>query len=91
MSKSNVFGWLRKGWTNLVDPEREARLSGFVGQVHKLLSAERERFDFQSSADGLGIPSEERDDVVRRLFEKCVDKAWSDAELTEKEIRKAKP
>src|SRR5262249_10227750 len=90
MSKSNVFGWLKQGWSQFLDPAREERVNGFVQHVHRALSKQRQDFDFHRTAAELGILSDDLPVVVRRLFAKCIEKAWDDQELTDKENKSLK-
>ncbi len=90
MKKPNVFSLLKKGWTKFTDPERENRLGEFTKYVHRALSEERKNFDFHLIADRLHIPEDERQEVIERLFKKCVERAWSDGELSETESRSLK-
>lgn len=87
MAGKHVLSWLQKGWTMFVDPEREKRLDELVKATHKAMSVERGEFNFDKTVKTLGIADEDVPEVARRLFKKCLLKAWEDDELSEREQR----
>lgn len=87
MTTKRALSFLQKGWTAFVDPGREDRLKQGASAVHRELSSQRESFDFNAALAKLEIPIEDRDEIARRLFVKCLSKAWSDDVVTDKEQR----
>lgn len=87
MTKRNVLKWLSAGWTAIVDPEKETRVSDFAKKVHRRLADERDAFDFQTVCETLEVPESDIPQIRERVYRTCVERAWSDMELTEKESR----
>lgn len=87
MTTKRVLSFLQKGWTAFVDPGREDRLNQCTSAVHRELSSQRENFDFMTTLAKLQIPLEDQEEIARRVFMKCLSKAWSDEIVTEKEQR----
>ena len=87
MSKRNVLGWLQSGWTAFVDPERKERLERSTKQIHRRLAEARDSFSFQAVLAELGIPSSDVREVQTNIYQTCVERAWSDLTLTEKESK----
>jgi hypothetical protein len=87
MTAKRVLSFLQKGWTAFVDPDREQRLESGVTAVHKRLAAQRESFDFVAVLKQLEIPLDDRQEIGRRVFLKCLERAWGDDVVTEKEQR----
>lgn len=87
MTAKRVLSFLQKGWTSFTDPGREDRLNHGVAVVHKELSLQRDSFDFENVLPKLDISSEDHDEIARRIFLKCISKAWSDEVITGKEQR----
>ena len=87
MSTKRVLSLLQKGWTTLVDPDREERLNRAVALVHRALSDQRDAFDLEATLAQHEINEGERDEIVQRIYQKCLNKAWSDSTVTAKELR----
>lgn len=87
MAKRNVLGWLQSGWTAFVDPERDERIERFTKQTHRKLAELKESFDFRSVSLELEIPSTDEQDVRSKVYRTCVERAWNDLTLTDKEAR----
>jgi hypothetical protein len=87
MSTKKVLNLLQRGWTALVDPDREERLQRGVALVHRALSEQRDNFNLEATLARHQIDEADRDEIARRIYQKCVTKAWSDTELSSKELR----
>jgi len=87
MSTKRVLSLLQKGWTALVDPDREERLKRGVALVHRALSDQRDNFNLDSTLAQHEIDESDRNEIVCRIYQKCLTKAWSDTELSSTELR----
>lgn len=87
MSTKRVLSFLQKGWTAFVDPDREERLSRGVASIQRALSDQRDAFDLAAIVEKHQIDPEDRAEIVRRVYQKCLTKAWSDGEISTKELR----
>jgi hypothetical protein len=87
MSTKRVLSFLQKGWTAFVDPDREERLSRGVSIIHRALSEQRDAFDLATTAGKHQIDLEDWAEIARRIYQKCLTKAWGDGEVSAKELR----
>ncbi len=84
MASKHVLGWLKKGWTAFVDPQKEQRLKGYVSAIHKDIASKREQFSLEAISSELDM-GDETEEACLLVYEKFVLKAWSDSALTESE------
>ncbi len=82
-----MLDWLKRGWTKFVDPEREKRLDEAVSRVHGELKRQLKEFKFSVVADKYDIEEGDRPVVAERVYQRCVERAWSDDELSDKEAK----
>ncbi|MBC8114130.1 MAG: HNH endonuclease [Candidatus Saccharimonas sp.] len=82
-----MLDWLKRGWTKFVDPEREKRLDEAVSRVHGELKRQLKEFKFSVIADKYDIEEDDRPVVAERVYQRCVERAWSDDELSDKEAK----
>ena len=87
MAVKLALSWLKQGWTTFVDPSREKRLEDYTIDLHKQLAQLKSKFQFSVAAELLEIDEVERPEVARRLYSRCLVKAWSDGEITDQENR----
>lgn len=85
MATKRVLSFLQKGWTAFVDPGREQRLEEATSAMHKQLASQRESFELIAASESIGIQQDDQKEVARRVFKKCIVRAWNDEIVTEKE------
>lgn len=85
MAGGGLFGWVKHSVTKLIDPGRDERLNAHAVSLHRELIRERKEFNAQSAAAKYEIDPAELGEALERVYQRCMDKAWSDLELTENE------
>jgi uncharacterized membrane protein YebE (DUF533 family) len=87
MTNRGLVGWLKNRVHDFVDPERQERTDKLSLRLHKRISEQRHEFNLETAAERLNIDEADRDEVCRKVYVRCVDQAWKDLELTDKELR----
>ena len=85
MTGKGLVLFIKQGWTALVDPLREDRLSKALTISYRELSTKRLAFDFHASVAKCELAPGDKEEVARRLFRKYLGKFWEDGEVSEKE------
>jgi hypothetical protein len=85
MSARGLGGWLKGKVQVLLDPDREERINRFASRLHKQLSQLKRQFVLSDALAAVDVPPGDQADVCRRVFERCVDKAWDDLVLSPQE------
>jgi hypothetical protein len=83
----NVLKWLENSWGQIVDPDRDKRIQDISKYVHRLLAEKRQDFDFREAIASYSIDESDIPGVQERVYSTCVERAWKDLELTDKEAR----
>ena len=87
MNKRNVLKWLGNSWNKIVDPDREKRILDISKYVHRLLAEKRQDFNFSEAISSYAIDESDISGVQEKVYTTCVERAWKDLELTDKEAR----
>ena len=87
MPAKRVLSLFQKGWTAIIDPGREERLARGTSLVHRDLSNDRDEFDLGRSLTKHELTDEDAEEIARRIFQKCLVKAWSDEAVSPQEQR----
>ena len=82
-----IMGWLKQGWSTVVDPERKVRIRRGASLINKMLSRQKRDFILPAALVAAHVEPDDREDVCQRVYEECVDRAWRDLELSEAEKR----
>jgi hypothetical protein len=87
MESSKLLGWLKQGWISFVDPEREQRIHAATAIVTRALAKQKRDFSLKSTILAAHVRPEEAHDVCLAVYEQCLNRAWSDMEISEREER----
>ena len=87
MNKRKVLTWLENSWGKIVDPDREKRIKDISKYVHRLLAEKRQEFEFSEAIASYSIDESDIPGVQESVYTTCVERAWKDLELTDKEAR----
>src|SRR5687767_14635146 len=82
---SKLISWLKTTSVRVLDPNREQRIADFADVVWRQLKDQGKSFDFKRSMSQLAADVEDNALVAARVYEKALQKAWSDSALTERE------
>jgi hypothetical protein len=85
MSARGLGGWLKGKVQVLLDPDKEERINGFAILLHKQLSQLKRQFVLADAMAAFDVPAGDQAGVRRRVYERCVDRAWEDLALSPQE------
>lgn len=84
-TQKKLIGWLNKGWTLFVDPEREQRIAEATARLNRWLSEHRNGFVLSRAIEACNIEADDVTAISERVYADCIDRAWKDLELSEGE------
>lgn len=85
MSSRGLAGWLKGKVGLILDPDKEERIDRFAVRLHKQLSQMKRQFVLSEAIAALDVHAGDQADVRRRVYERCVDRAWEDLQLSPQE------
>jgi hypothetical protein len=87
MVAERFLKWVRHGIEDVLTLGKSSELREFADRLHRELSRKKLEFSFEESCVALQIPPDDQPDVAAIVFQRCIDRAWEDGDLTAKERR----
>ena len=86
----NLVKWFKKTVRNVVDPQRQERVSAIAEHLYRNLQQHRKTFDLKVSLGAGDLADNEVIEAKEAVFTRILDRVWDDNIVTEKELRTIK-
>lgn len=82
MNRKGLLGWVTKGITKLVDPDRDARIQAATQTINRELARQKREFRFGPIVEKLSVTEKDLDEVRNRVYLDALGRVTRDDEIT---------
>jgi hypothetical protein len=72
-----LFNWVKSATERIFDPKRDERIRAIANEVEATLFAEKAKFDFDATINGLGVLPEDVRPVAERIYKRALRRVYS--------------